>query len=131
MINGGPHKEGCSFTALTEIAGALQKEGIESEIIWLGRKAYIGCQGCGACQKLGKCAYDDDLVNAVAARIGEFSGFVFGSPVHYAAASGTITSFLDRLFYSVDKSFFAGKPGAAIVSARRAGTTAAIEQLNK
>ncbi len=131
LINGGPHKDGATNRALLEVAGAINAAGLTSEIIWLGRKPYSGCQGCGACAKLGKCAYDDDLVNQIAGRLAEFSGFVFGSPVHYAAASGTITSFLDRLFYSSAKALFAGKAGAAIVSARRAGTTAAIDQLNK
>lgn len=129
LVNGSPHKEGCTFTALNEIAGALTSAGVDSEILWLGKEALIGCQGCGACGKLGHCAYDD-VVNRVAARVDEFDGFVFGSPVHYAAASGAITSFLDRLFYCAGKKM-AGKVGAAVVSARRAGTTAALDQLNK
>jgi multimeric flavodoxin WrbA len=129
MINGSPHKEGCTYTALAEIAATLDKNGVGNEILWLGADAICGCRGCGACRRLGHCVIDD-IVNKTIARAGEFDGFVFGSPVHYAAASGFITPFLDRLFYAGGQ-HFAGKPGAAIVSCRRAGSTAALEQLNK
>ena len=117
LVNGSPHKEGCTYTALAEVAGALEKDGIGTEIVWLGQTPTIGCMGCGACGKLGKCVHDD-IVN------------VLGSPVHYAAASGQITCVLDRLFYSASGAL-RYKPAAAVVSARRGGTTAALEQLNK
>ena len=129
LINGSPHKEGCTYTALTEIAETLRKNDVASEILWLGASAISGCLGCGACRTLGKCVIND-IVNATLERIDGFDGFVMGSPVHYAAASGFITPFLDRLFYAGGRTF-AGKPGAAIVSCRRAGSTAAFEQLNK
>jgi multimeric flavodoxin WrbA len=129
LINGSPHREGCTYTALMEIATTLEKNGVGAEIQWLGLDAISGCRGCGACRKSGKCVIDD-IVNQTVERVGEFSGFVLGSPVHYAAASGFITPFLDRLFYAGGRKF-AGKPGAAIVSCRRAGSTAAFEQLNK
>lgn len=129
LLNGSPHEKGCTYTALAEVAGALQRNGLETEILWLGKGETIGCRGCGACAKLGKCVFDD-VVNIAAEKAKECDGLVVGSPVHYAAASGQITCALDRLFYSAGK-HLRFKPAAAIVSARRAGTTAAIDQLNK
>lgn len=129
LLNGSPHEKGCTFTALSEVAGALERSGLETEILWLGKGETIGCRGCGACAKLGKCVFDD-VVNAAADKAKECDGLVVGSPVHYASASGQITCALDRLFYSAGK-HLRFKPAAAVVSARRAGTTAAIDQLNK
>lgn len=130
MINGSTNATGCTYTALNEIAKELTAQGIATEIVQVGKEAIHGCTGCGACRKLGKCMYDNDAVNAVAEKAAEADAFVFGSPVHYAAASGAVTSFLDRLFYSAGAKF-AFKPGAVVASARRAGTTAAIDQLMK
>ena len=129
MLNGSPHKNGCTDRALREIAAELAKAGVDSEIFWLGAKPVGGCMGCGACGKTGKCAFDGG-VNEFVEKAREADGFIFGTPVHYASASGSITGFLDRAFYS-GSSAFRGKPGTAIVSARRAGTTAAFDQLNK
>jgi multimeric flavodoxin WrbA len=133
LVNGSPHKNGCTNAALTEIAKTLKKEGIESEIFWVGVKPVIGCIGCGKCAKLGQCVFKD-RVNEFLDIAGDADGFIFGSPVHYAAASGAITSFLDRVFFAdmnAGKKSFYLKPGAAVVCARRAGTTAALDQLNK
>lgn len=129
LVNGSPKKEGCTYTALKEVSNALNNEGIETEIFWIGNKPISGCRGCGACRNLKKCVIDD-VVNEFNAKASTADGFIFGSPVHYASASGSITSFLDRVFYS-GKSNFVLKPGAVIVSARRAGTTAALDQLTK
>ncbi|HBA63198.1 MAG TPA: flavodoxin family protein [Lachnospiraceae bacterium] len=129
LVNGSPHKNGCTYTALEEIAGTLQKEGIETEIFWVGNKPLSGCLGCGACAKTGKC-FIDDCVNEFVEKAKNADGFIFGSPVHYAAASGMITSFLDRAFYGKG-AIFKGKPGAAIASCRRGGASATFDQLNK
>lgn len=132
MVNGSPHAQGCTYTALSEIAKILHEEGIETQILQLGTQPIRGCTGCGACFKTGskRCMVDDDVVNRALEIAEGCDGFVFGSPVHYAAASGAITSFMDRMFYA-GSSVMRGKPAAAIVSARRAGTTAALDQLNK
>lgn len=129
LLNGSPHEKGCTYTALETVAGALEKNGVETEIFWLGKSPASGCQGCGACAKLGRCVLED-VVNQIAEKARACDGLVVGSPVHYAAASGQITCVLDRLFYSAGKDL-RFKPAAAVVSARRAGTTAAIDQLNK
>jgi len=129
LLNGSPHEKGCTHAALSAVAHALEAEGVEAEILWLGRDAGAGCSGCGACARLGRCAVDD-AVNIAAEKARACDGLIVGSPVHYAAASGTVTCFLDRLFYSAGR-HLRYKPGAAIVSARRAGTTAALDQLNK
>lgn len=131
LINGSPKARGCTYTALCEIAKELEKEKIEAEIFHIGNKPIIGCTACNNCfkTKSGKCVFDDDTVNVALEKAEEADGFIFGSPVHYASASGLITSFLDRFFYAGD--CFQYKPGAAIVSCRRGGATAAFEQLNK
>lgn len=130
LINGSPHPNGCTYTALSEVALALQKHGIETELFHVGKDPVRGCMGCGACAKSGdgRCIYQD-IVNIALEKARTADGLVFGSPVHYAAASGAITSFLDRFFYSGKG--FAGKPGAAVVSCRRGGASATFDQLNK
>lgn len=129
LVNGSPKEKGCTYTALCEVAGALEKNGIETEIFQVGARPIAGCIGCGACSKSGRC-FVDDGVNDFVEKAKTADGFVFGSPVHYAAASGALTSFLDRAFYGKG-AVFAGKPGAAIVSCRRGGASAAFDQLNK
>ena len=129
VVNGSPHANGCTYTALCEVAAALEAEGMETEMIQVGTKPVSGCLGCGACIKTGKCVIDD-VVNEFIEKAKEADGFVFGSPVHYAGASGAITSFMDRAFYG-KAAIYADKPAAAIVSCRRGGATAAVEQLNK
>ena len=130
MINGSPRQHGCTDTALREVAKTLEKHGIESEIYWIGTKPVQGCMACNQCVKLGRCVVNDD-VNALAGRFDEFDGLVIGSPVYYAGASGQVTAFLNRLFYSIPKEKLAGKPGAGVVSCRRGGATATFDQLNK
>jgi len=130
LLNGSGNEYGCTFTALSEIAAALEKEGIETEIFQLGKEPIRDCIGCGACGKLGHCVFEEDKVNEFVTKAREADGFVFGTPVYYAHPSGRVLSFLDRAFYS-GKSAFAFKPGAAAASARRAGTTASLDVLNK
>lgn len=132
MLNGSPHENGCTATALSEVASALRQEGVDSEIVWLGKKPIRDCTACGACQKLdSQCVFGDDLVNEVCKKARAADGFIFGTPVYYAHPSGAVLSFLDRLFYAADAEVFAHKPGAAVASARRAGTTASLDVLNK
>lgn len=130
MINGSPHAQGCTATALNAVAKVLRAAEIDTEIVWLGDKAVLDCVGCGACAKLGRCIFDDDIVNELLEKAKLAQGFVFGSPVYYAHPSGRIISVLNRLFYAGGK-YLAYKPAAAVVSARRAGTTASLDVLNK
>lgn len=131
LINGSPNEAGCTFTALKEIADTLAELQIDSEILQLGKRPIRDCIGCGACgSRKGTCVFEDDLVNELIGKAAEADGFVFGSPVYYAHASGRVLSALDRAFYA-GGSAFAHKPGAAVVSARRAGTTSALDDLNK
>lgn len=129
LLNGSPHESGSTYRALSEVKSTLESEGIECELVQVGRIAVSGCLGCYACGKLGKCAIDD-IVNVLAEKLRDADGIIVGSPVHYAAPAGNLISILNRLFYSsrFDKSM---KIGAAVVSARRAGTTAAFDVLNK
>lgn len=129
LVNGSPHMKGCTYTALQEVAEALEKNGISTEIFQVGAKPVAGCIGCGACLESGKC-FQNDVVNDFVEKAKEADGFIFGSPVHYASASGAITSFMDRAFYGKG-SLFEGKPAASVVSCRRGGATAAFDQLNK
>lgn len=133
LVNGSPHKEGCTYTALCEVSEALNKNGIDTDVFWIGNKAISGCIACKACVKKGVCALGG-TVNEFLEIAGDYDGFVFGTPVHFGAASGGLTSFLDRAFYSDlcgDGNRFLLKPAAAVVSARRAGTTATWDQINK
>lgn len=129
LMNGSPRKDGCTYTALSEVEKSLNEEGIDTELVQIGNKGVRGCIACHKCTELHKCAFND-IVNDVALKMQSCDGFIVGSPVHYAAAGGDIASMLDRLFFSSGRTM-AGKVGSAVVSARRAGTTAALEQLNK
>ena len=130
MLNGSPHENGCVFTALSEVAGELERYGIQSEIFQLGKKPVMGCISCGACFKTGKCFYGDDGVNECAEKLREADAFIVGSPVYYAGPNGALCAFLDRLFYGKSKNY-AGKPAACVVNCRRGGASAAFDRLNK
>lgn len=130
LLNGSTRKDGCTCLALSEVAKALNAEGVETEIIQMGGAPVRDCIGCNGCAGKGRCVFGDDMVNEIIARAPEADGFVFGSPVYYAHPSGQILSLLDRLFYA-GGSAFTHKPGAAVVTARRAGTTASLDVLNK
>ncbi|MDL2217995.1 flavodoxin family protein [Christensenellaceae bacterium OttesenSCG-928-M15] len=130
LINGSPHEKGCTYTALMEIDSVLKQEGIETELFHIGTQPIRGCIACGQCSVKGGYCVFDDAVNSAKDKAKEADGFVFGAPVHYAAINGAMSAFMDRLFYS-GKSAFVQKPAAAIVSARRAGTTASLDQLHK
>lgn len=131
LINGSPHEFGCTYTALSEVASQLGRNGVETEIFWLGTEPIRSCTGCRGCSKLdGRCVYSGDAVEAAQDKMAEFDGMIVGSPVHYAGASGQVTSFLGRMFYSGGAKL-QGKPGAAVVSCRRGGASAAFESLNK
>ena len=131
LVNGSPHENGCTRAALDEVASELKAQGVDSEIFWIGTEPLAGCIGCCACRKEGAFGcFRNDRVNDFIALAGEADGFVFGTPVHWASASGAITSFMDRVFFAAGGKM-RGKPAACVASARRAGTTAALDQLNK
>ena len=129
LVNGSPRAAGCTNTALEEVAKTLGEAGIETEIFWLGAKPVQDCVACGKCRELKKCVFDD-VVNTLIEKAKTADGFVFGSPVYYAHPSGRVQSALDRAFYA-GKYAFAGKPGAAVVSARRGGTASSFDVINK
>ena len=129
LINGSPTERGCTYTALAEAQKVFEKNGIETEIVYLGKKPIAGCVACGICRKAGYCVYND-TVNEVIDQLDDIDGLIVGSPVYYAGVSGQITSFLDRLFFAAS-SKMAGKPAASIVSCRRGGASAAFEIINK
>lgn len=129
LVNGSPHLEGCTYTALRAVADTLEAEGITTEIFQLGTQPVPGCIACNFCKKNGRC-YMDDVVNVFIEKAKDCDGFVFGSPVHFAGAGGTITSFMDRAFYS-NRGLLAAKPAAAIASCRRGGSSTTFDQLNK
>ena len=122
LVNGSPHAQGSTYTALREMQQEFEKSGIDTEMIHVGNKDIRGCVACGSCRKNGKCAFDD-LVNETAPKFEACDGLVVGSPVYYASANATLIAFLDRLFYSApfDKTM---KVGASVVSARRGGLSA-------
>lgn len=133
MVNGSSNLKGCTFTALTEVGQALEKQGINYEIFQLGPKPIRDCIGCGRCHD-GKCVFQEDGINQFVEMAQDADGFIFGSPVYYAHPSGRLLSFLDRAFYcstTAQKNPFNFKPAAAVVSARRGGTTASFDVINK
>lgn len=129
LINGSPHEKGCTYTALCEIADILTRNDVESEILYLGTKPVAGCIACGNCFQTGRCVFDDK-VNEVLEKLDEYDGIVVGSPVYYAGPTGQLCAFLDRLFFCSERRM-AGKLGAAVVSCRRGGASAAFDRLNK
>lgn len=130
LVNGSPNERGCTYTALSEIARTLEQQGIGTEIFHIGNKPVRGCIGCGACKKKTACVFDDDIVNRLADKVKDADGYIFGSPVFYASPNGAMLAVMDRLFYSAGK-YMQYKPAACIASARRAGTTATYDILNK
>lgn len=129
LLNGSPHQNGCTATALDEMIKVFNAEGVETELVQVGSKDIRGCISCNKCAELGKCVFDD-LVNEVAAKLEESDGLVVGSPVYYSSPNGTLIALLDRLFYSSHFSKHM-KVGASVVSCRRGGNTASFDVLNK
>lgn len=130
LVNGSPNAKGCTYTALQEMTDAFGKEGVETELFQLGKKPVSACMACFQCRKTGRCVIEDK-VNEFLNKARDADGFIFGTPVHFASASGAITSFMDRVFFAADRNIFYLKPAAAVVSARRGGATATFDQLNK
>ena len=129
LINGSPHEHGCTRTALDEIARTLAGCGVETELMHIGTGPVSGCIACGGCGKTGHCVVDDGVNKAIEA-LAAADGLIVGTPVHYASPTGALLAFLDRMFYAgADR--FAHKPAAAFTSARRAGTTATLDVINK
>ena len=134
LVNGSARKNNCTYTALMEVANTLNGEGIDTEIFWIGNKPIPGCIACCSCSQNGNCC-NGETVNEFRRLAMEADGFIFGTPVYFASANGSLISFMDRAFYSEiygneGKAFYM-KPAAVVVSARRAGTTATFDQMNK
>lgn len=130
LVNGSPHRDGCVNTALSEAASALKKEGIETNIFWIGTKPVHGCIACNKCEKTGQCVFTDDICNELIEAMQQADGIIIGSPVYYAAPNGALCAILDRVFYSAAATL-ANKPAASVVSCRRGGASAAFDRLNK
>ena len=129
LLNGSPHAQGSTYTALHEMEKIFAENGIETELVHVGNKDIRGCIACRSCYETGKCVFDD-MVNEIAGKFEACDGLVVGSPVYYASANATLVALLDRLFYSshFDKTM---KVGASVVSARRGGLSATFDELNK
>ena len=130
LFNGSPHKEGATYTALKEAEKELNSAGIDTEIIQIGSVPFSGCRACRGCKGKIQCVFGDDGLNEIINKCQQADGFVFGTPVYYASPNGTLISFMDRLFYA-GSAAMTHKPAAAIACARRSGTTAALDVLNK
>jgi len=130
LINGSPNGDGCTYTALMEVASALELNGVETEMFHIGTGPQRGCLGCGKCWELGKCVFNDDMCNELAEKIKSSDGLVIGSPVYYAGPNGALCALLDRVFFSSSGNY-KHKPAACIVSCRRGGASSAFDRLNK
>lgn len=129
LVNGSSREHGCTGTALKEVARTLNENEIETETLFIGNKPIPDCIACRKCREIGKCVFDD-VVNELAEKAATCDGFVFGSPVYFAHPSARLLTVMDRAFYSAGKNFMF-KPAAAVLSARRAGTTASMDVINK
>ena len=129
LINGSPNEKGCTYTALSEVAATLNENGVETEIVSIGKQPIRGCIGCGGCAGKRRCVFGDDIVNSMIEKMEQADGLIIGSPVYFASPNGNLMSMLDRFFYA--GGCFAHKPAAAVASARRAGTTVTLDDLNK
>ncbi len=130
LINGSPNAKGNTYIALSEVAGALEREKVQTEILHIGNKAVQGCIACNKCYELGRCIFKDELYNRVRENLKSADGIVIGTPVYFAAPNGSLCAILDRIFYSCGD-FLQYKPGASIAVCRRGGASAAFDRLNK
>ncbi len=132
LFNGSPHRDGCVFTALAEVAGALEKNGVDTEFFWIGNQPVRGCIGCWSCRRNegAGCAFKDQLYTDFIDKMRTSDGLIIGAPVYYAAPPGTLCAFLDRVCFSAS-CCFQGKPAAGVVNCRRGGASAAFDRLNK
>lgn len=131
LVNGSPNVNGCTYTALQEIAKTLNQNDIATEIFWIGNKYTRGCIDCDGCKDTHHCVFGDDKVNEFIDLAKEADGFIFGSPVYFGSANGSLVAFMDRVFYASEKDVLYLKPAAAIASARRAGTDFTCDELNR
>lgn len=130
LINGSPHAHGNTYIALSEVAKALEENGVEAEIVSIGTKAVQGCIACGKCSQEGRCAFQDELYNKVREKVMEADAIVIGSPTYYAGPNGSLCALLDRLFISCGQ-YMCYKPGASVAVCRRGGASAVFDRLNK
>lgn len=130
LINGSPHKDGCTYTALSEVAKALDNNGIDTEFVHIGTDAVHGCAACFSCAETGACVFGDDACNVIIEKMRSCDGVVVGSPVYYAGPAGALCAVLERAFCA-NLDVFKGKPAAAVVCCRRSGSSAAFDRLNK
>ena len=130
LVNGSPHKNGCVFTALSEIASTLKENGVDSEIFHIGIQPVRGCIGCMKCREKGRCVFQDELYTQFVEKLASSDGIIIGSPVYYAGPAGSLCAILDRVFFSASD-LLKSKPGACIVNCRRGGASAAFDRLNK
>lgn len=130
LVNGSPHMKGSTYKALETVAESLNKNGVETTIFQIGSHPISGCLGCGYCRAhAGECV-GRDVVNEFTQLAANYDGYIFGTSVHYAAATGAITAFMDRAFFSAG-SKLAFKPAASVVVCRRGGASATFDQINK
>lgn len=130
LINGSPKRDGNTFIALSEVASALQSDGVGTEIVSIGRKAIQGCIACNKCAELGRCIFQDELYNSIREKLKDADGLIVGSPVYYAGPNGSLCALLDRLFYSCSQ-YLEYKPAASVAVCRRGGASATFDRLNK
>ncbi len=130
LINGSPHKEGNTFIALTEVAKQLEKNGIETEILWIGNKPVRGCIACNVCKQKGICAFPDELYTEMREALFSADALIVGSPTYYGGPNGSLCALLDRLFYSTPAEYYANKVAASVAVCRRGGATTTFQRLN-
>ncbi|MBT3255937.1 MAG: flavodoxin family protein [Deltaproteobacteria bacterium] len=133
-FNGSPRQNGNTVGCLNTVLGELEKNGIETELIQVGKEKVRGCLACYTCMKNQneRCAVEDDPVNDWIQTMKQADGILLGSPVHFSGVAGTMKSFLDRAFFvaSVNGGLLHHKVGASVAAVRRSGGIPAIDTLN-
>ena len=131
LINGSPRKNGNTMRALQEVAASLEKEGLETEIVWIGNKPVRGCAACYQCKTkdLGKCVFADDVANSIIEKLKDADGIIIGAPTYYGQPAGTLLAVWQRVCFA-GTAYVKAKPAASVAICRRGGSTAAFQTMN-
>ena len=130
LINGSPRRQGNTSVALAEAARQLEKNGIDTETVWIGTKPVRGCIACNACRTKGegRCVFADDLCNEVIEKMETCDGIIIGAPVYWGQPAAQMQALQQRMLYAGGGAF-RDKPAAAVTVCRRGGASAAFQTL--
>lgn len=132
LLNGSPRVNGNTNYLLTECKKAIEKNGVDAEIIQLAGKNVHSCIECKKCAELKRCVFNDDGINEIIEKLKTADGLIVGAPVYYGTARGDIMSAIQRIGYVSARSglnYLQYKVGGPIAVGRRGGHTATIQEM--